>query len=422
MTKPAELSAPDLERAVLGACILRPEWLLELDVSEQDFASERHREIWNALLWLQAEGEPIDTLRVVDRLSSRGKLEFAGGHEYLLGLTDTIPGAKPPTKRLKELARLRTLRESALRMLKTVEDGDLEKAQAAAADMQIWSTDAVDTQIASAFDLALMVVQEISGESKQVLRVHPGLELFADAVGDLPVGSMTVIGAQNNVGKSSIALEMCAAIARRGVTCGYCSFEDPRSLVGERVLSMFAGISARRLERRQVSREDWSRISGACNTLQEIGDRFLISTRVSGTQLDACAIITRMAQRGAKLVVVDYLQTIRFAGKTQDKKNEVTEVFSAIKAHCARLGVALVLLSQLSRPPKGHEAREPTKHDLKESGDIEDAAENIVVAWRTEQDDFAPVHLKYVKGKSGGLGQQWTMQRSRETGRLEEVK
>lgn len=411
----------EFERKILGACILRPELVMELDVSEQDFYSDSHRLVWQSIVWLQAEGEPVDTLHVRERLVRLNKLQAIGGDEYLLGLTDTIPAGVPPTKRLRELTRLRTLRESAQRVLKVIDEGDLEKAQAAAAEMQVWSSDAVDTQIAPALDYAVLVVQELSGESKRVLRVHPGLELFAAAVGDLPVGSMTVIGAQNNVGKSSIALEMCAAIARRGVTCGYCSFEDPRSLVGERVLSMFAGISARRLERRQVSREDWSRISGACNTLQEIGDRFLISTRVSGTQLDACAIITRMAQRGAKLVVVDYLQTIRFAGKTQDKKNEVTEVFSAIKAHCARLGVALVLLSQLSRPPKGHEAREPTKHDLKESGDIEDAAENIVVAWRTEQDDFAPVHLKYVKGKSGGLGQQWTMQRSRETGRLEEV-
>lgn len=411
----------DLERAVLGSCVLLPDLLLDLSLTEEDFHAEKHRFIWAALLWLQAEGEGVDTVRLQERLSTVGKLQHVGGLDYLLELTDTIPVKNPPTRRLRELTKLRAILEHAQRLVRICADGDLEKALGAVTDLQAISAETSDVQVTSAMQCAALVLSELAGDSKRVLRVHPGLDKFEQAVGPLPVGSMTVIGAQNNVGKSSVSLEMCAAIADRNVVCGYASFEDPAVLVGSRLLSMFSGISSARLERRQIDRADWPRVTGAYKHLEDVGDRFLISSQVGGTHLDVCSLITRMAQRGAKLVIVDYLQTIEFAGGSDDRRNEVRKVASAIKKHAARVGVALVVLSQLSRPPKGQENREPTKHDLKESGDVEDAAENVVVMWRQEESDFAPIQMKLAKGKSGGIGQRWLMQRSRKTGRLVEI-
>lgn len=417
----AQLFDLELERRALGACILKPALLLELELTEDDFSSQAHKYTWQALQWLQAEGHGVDSVRLYERLSETKRLEAVGGNEYLLSLTDTIPEALPPTRRLRDLTRLRTLEESAKRLLRECATGDLSKAVAAAAETQLWATEAVDTQVVTALDCAITVIEELRGESKRVLRVNPGLEMFADAVGDLAVGSLTVIGAQQNVGKSSIALEMCAAVAARGVVAGYCSFEDPRVLVGTRWLSMFAGISSRRIERRAISHQDWQRLAQAGQSLQDLGDRLLVSTSVGGTQLDACAVMTRMAQRGAKLVVVDYLQAISSATREQDRRNEMRKVVQALKKQAARLDMALVLLSQLNRPPKGSENREPGKHDLKETGDLEDGAENIVMVWREQENDFAPIHLKLAKGKSGGLGQRWSMQRSEESGRLREL-
>lgn len=82
-----------------------------------------------------------------------------------------------------------------------------------------------------------------------------------------------------------------------------------------------------------------------------------------------------------------------------------------LKAHAARLGVALVIVSQLSRPKDKGEGYEPNKHDLKESGDLENGAEYVVLLWRSKDHDFAPVHLKLAKSKNGGIGNVWFMQR-----------
>jgi hypothetical protein len=90
-----------------------------------------------------------------------------------------------------------------------------------------------------------------------------------------------------------------------------------------------------------------------------------------------------------------------------------------LKAHAKRLGIALILLSQLTMPANGEAAREPTKHDLKESRDLTNAAEWVVVMWREDDNDGAEVHCKLAKSKNGNVGARWRVARVR--GKLVEV-
>jgi hypothetical protein len=105
-----ELPPHDLEaeKQVLGACLMRPELLRDLDVTTADFFGEAHRIVWRELQTLAAEGEPIDTLHLRARLVHVGKLAIVGD-DYLVGLTDTIP-VSPPIDILRKLSRQRALR------------------------------------------------------------------------------------------------------------------------------------------------------------------------------------------------------------------------------------------------------------------------------------------------------------------------
>lgn len=416
----SQLADLALERQALGACMLKPSLLLELPLAEHDFATDPHRKIWNALLHLHAEGEGVSTQLLYEYLAQRNQLNSVGGHDYLLELTDTIPEALPPTKRLRSLARLRTLQETARKLDAVCGEGDLERAMAAASELNVWATEARDTRIVSWHECGVRVLDSLTGESQRVLRVHPGLPQMADVIGHLAVGSLTVIGADTNVGKSSIAMEMMVHAAERTVKCGYVSREDPEALIGARALSMLSGISARRIEDGAVGDQDWQRLTHALTVLERYADRLLLDASVGGNELDVCAAMTRMAQAGVRLVVVDYVQTIELSGRREDRRIEVMKVASRIKAHGARLGQAVVLLSQLTIP-EGQENKEPRLHWLKESRDLANMAEKVIVAWRETPSEWAPVHLKYVKGKSGGLGQTWCMRRNEATGRLEEV-
>lgn len=420
-----ELFDEHLERYTLGACLLKPSLLLELPLADQDFGSAKHKLIWAALLHLYAEGEGVDTARLYERLASLGKAETVGGLSYLLGLTDVIPEALPPTRRLRELARLRTLRDAANDVLRALETGDYEKSLAAAADLQLWSTAAEDAAIMSAYDCTTRVHDSALDTSKRPMRVRTGLPRMRMVLGDLAIGSLTIIGADTNVGKSSIALELLLGTAMDpyGAAVGYISREDPEALVGARLLAMMSGVSSYRIEQNTLNKQgpDMPALAAAVESYRSLGDRFLLDLKVGGTELDVCAAMTRMAQRGVRLVVVDYAQAVELSGKAQDRRNEVSKVASRIKAHGSRVRQAVVLLSQLTIPQGAKPTDEPQKWWLKESRDLGNMAEHIVLAWREKESDTAELRLKYVKGKSGGIGQAWTMQRNGATGRLEEM-
>jgi replicative DNA helicase len=180
-------------------------------------------------------------------------------------------------------------------------------------------------------------------------------------------------------------------------------------------------VDGRDIHRGRIDAEQWGAIASAAESIRVGKETVLFSQCVGGTDVDACAAISRMSARGAKLIAVDYLGVLSAAGRAQDRRNELRVMLSRLKAHAGRCGVALVLVSQITRPTDKNPNKQPTKHDLKESGDLENGAELIIGLWRDEEHDHAPVRARILKSKIGGNGVEWMMQRSRHSGRLRVV-
>lgn len=220
-------------------------------------------------------------------------------------------------------------------------------------------------------------------------------------------GSCLVLGAGTNVGKSALAAEIMLAAAKDHTPTGIISMEDPEFITVSRLVATFAGTSPQTLMR---GAEPERRRQG-CLELIEYGESIFLSECLGGTEQHVMARMSVMAHRGARIVIVDYIGEIEASVHQQDRRNEVRWVMKRLKAHAERLGIALIVCSQLSRPKDHEPSREPTKYDLKEAGDLENAAEYIVLMWRLQEHDFAPVHLKLAKSKMGGNGRRWLMQR-----------
>ncbi len=87
--------APDLEEAVLGALMIEKDALTSVvDILKpQSFYKDAHREIYQAILDLFSDSEPIDLLTVTQKLRTLGKLELAGGPFYIATLTERVNSA-----------------------------------------------------------------------------------------------------------------------------------------------------------------------------------------------------------------------------------------------------------------------------------------------------------------------------------------
>jgi replicative DNA helicase len=413
-----------LERAMASEAVFGFAKYAALGLDLGDFESQQCRWVVQAAeqAW-ELDGEQgLDaTVRGLQRME---RLQAVGGRQ---GLMDMLAEAgAPDAARFRALARTRRLRAACLEAARSAEAGDAaaasQRLQEALADGEA----SCQVKVRTAAELGEIVFAGIADEAHgRVRRFFPGLERLRQAIGDLPAGSCTVVAADTNVGKSSFVLAMatgCAGLELDPVTFGLVSVEDPDEVTGTRLLGVYSGMSSRRIQRRAFHdrAEALARLSQGIGRMRSLGSRLLFADCSGGTEVDVCAARSQMAARGARIIAVDYLTEIESSVKQQDRRNEVRWVAKRLKVHAKRLGVALVLVSQIARPADKNPNSKPSKHSLKESGDVSNAAEVILLLWRESESDDAPIFVNVAKCKWGGVGDTWSMVRDRETGLLRE--
>lgn len=410
------LHDPELEWAVVAEALRRYDRFQTYGLAVEHFESARYRAVLAALAEAFESGEGTGLSPVARFLQRSGTLEKPVGGQRGLAEIAAGPGTGvvADAKRLRDQWRLRRLRDQALEAARLASSGDFTAALAAVQDAQQAALGSVGGKTMSAGELGRAAVQGIADKARG-RRMHPGLPLVRKYVGDLGVGSMLVVGGDSNVSKSSFVLEMLIA-ASKHQPVGLVSVEDPDDITGARLLSAFCRVSARNITRGNLDKDDLEAIKGGCSELDSLGSRLLYEDCMGGTDVDVCAAMSRMAARGAKIIAVDYIQEIDCSKKQQDRRNEIRWLGKRLKQHARNLGVALIVVSQLARPSDKQTGKRPTKHMLKESGDLTNQAEVILLLWRMEEKDDAPVIVTAVKIKHGGVGEEWRMQRMAELG------
>lgn len=383
-----------------------------LEASPADFASPLYRAIVSlaeATYEDHGQAGPNEQLaRALTRGADQDMLSAVMRQEALDTLLDPPLGSVPDADRLFRHRDARALKEGLQGALTALQEGRTGEALALVDEAREEAAGRLRGagQVRTARELVEMWVEHTMKRGDQP-GISPGLPKLKAAIGDLSPASVLVVGGATNVGKSSFILEMIIAAANDGTIAGLISVEDTLTLTTERLISALSGLSARSLH----MGHNFKRATEACMQIAAFGGRVLASECIGGDEQDVCARMTVMANRGAKLIVVDYIGEVQASIRQQDRRNEIRWLMKRLKAHAVRLGVALVVVSQLARPKDGETKRKPNKHSLKEAGDLENSAEFIVLLWREDEHDFAPINVELAKSKIGGVGKHWLMQR-----------
>ncbi len=384
-------------------------------LASDDFESAEHRAIYGAVAELLEDGEPVTMPHVLRRLQAGRavppKLAEALGlvveHSFprysdrsLLGQVKLIRAASR-TRKTRELGEEitrasaaedgeRVLQDAYERMLRLATEGENDEAE----DEGLYIEEAADR------------LRKVGEEDRALLRT---------GIGDLdvifPTGiaprTLTVVAALTSRGKTTLALQVADRLAlevmlraRRGLV-RFLSLEMGRVELHRRRLIALTGIPMECwLGRMPLPVNAEGKLADAVRELKARP----IAVRYAGTM--TLAAIKALARkdantRGLALLVVDYLQLVELGGRkgSESRTQEVTAVAYGLKAIAMDHDAPVLAVAQLNRAAEGNQT--PKLSDLRESGGIEQAADNVLFVYQHPKDELDVVRLRVGKQRNG---------------------
>lgn len=226
--------------------------------------------------------------------------------------------------------------------------------------------------------------------------VKTGFYKLDDCLGGLEGGDITIIGARPGVGKSAIVTQIIGQMAKKGYRVGYFNLEMNESQVYERFVSRLAELSLTRVRRAKSFLGGEEEAFNKANE-EMAGYDVIISTGSKSVS----EVKAESRHQRFDVIVIDYLQLIKADRRYANRASEVGDISKSIKWLASELHVPIILLSQLNRVSESKETKEPTMAELRESGDIEQDASNIILIWNVSDKNRSFKGLKVEKQRQG---------------------
>lgn len=399
--------SPEAEVAVLGSILIDSEALdlVAPIVKSEDFLDERNRTIFRVMKDI---GEGVDQLTLAAELQRRGKVDEAGGLAYLsrlVGDTPTSVNAEHYARIVAHTSYQRRLIEVAGKLAQIGYKGGTAPAALYGEAQGILSKMAPDDAggvVGPDEHAEAMLAMLCKRRDRESEGVPFGYRELDNLSGQMWPGDLVLVGARPSVGKSQFLLEVALHNANLGRSVLFASAEMSLDQLMERELCMEAGLDMRRLRRGELSDNEWGQAQAVVAKVADMPLHFL-----SGKLTVSC--IAQKANylkngKGLGLVVVDYVQLLhdrRDSGAGDTLRERVGFISGSLKAIATDCQVPVIAASQFNRAVEARDGHLPMLADLKESGDLEQDADMILLLHRPELYEQKPDNAGVLMTKVG---------------------
>jgi len=404
----------EAERSILGAMLLDRDAVIAVVefLRGEHFYDDKHRDIFESMLDLYQEREPIDVVTVTERLKSKKKLTGVGGKDFLAELVNGVPTAAHAAHYaavVRDAYTKRQLISAATNIIEMAFDPGGEVKQI------------LDTSEQRVFGLSQQHLRQVFVPVKDILTesfdrldelhkspdslrgVPTGFSDLDNVLAGLQRSNLLILAARPGVGKTALALNVAANAAfKYKLPVGMFSLEMSKEELIDRLLVSQAEIDAWKLKTGRLDEDEFSKLSDAMGELYEtplyIDDTpgmSILEMRTKARRLQA--------EHGLSLVIVDYLQLARPSKGSDSRVQEVSEISQGLKNLARELKVPVLALAQLSRQVEQRGVKRPQLSDLRESGSIEQDADVVMFLWRENDDDLENINLDIAKHRNGAL-------------------
>mgnify|MGYP003112870661 FL=1 len=377
-------------------------------ITADDFYSARNRFAFEAMQRLADFGKPLDEIHLCEALKASNTLDEIGGISGLIELMNastTEPQAIQYANLVQEKSNLRKLiRECRIAQEKATSEGHEFQDIRSSLEGSILEIDSRDSLGFSVKDSVDSIVSDIelmqSGEYKPDV-VKTNLNRLDDYLGNggIAAGEVLTLAAPTSCGKSALALYISArTMIDQGTPTAYFSFEMPQKQLMKRMVQSVSGVNIRSIEQGYAKPKDIEAFNQATEKIKELP--LYTSHSVKGVSDLASQARYLVRKKGVKLIVIDYLQLIGFDARLS-KAEGIAGISHKIKQIALDLNVSVILLAQVNREGAKRETG-LSLYDLKDSGDIENDADVVLLMW-PHKGDVESSKDKDHKGSYTGL-------------------
>ncbi len=408
----------EAEESVLGAVLLDSEAANAVmdKLESADFYVPAHQAIYEAIVNLYNQNQPIDAVTVSDALRRAEELDRIGGINYLTRLLDSVPTASNVDYYagiVEEHALRRRLMRAGAKVGELAMATDTEIArvldEAESTVLQV-----AQKRIGSGleplgplFTPTLEAIEEREANDSELTGVSTGFRDLDRKLAGLQRANLVVVAARPSMGKSALALNIAANIAMQSGPVAIFSLEMSREEIVQRLLCSVGRVDSMKLRTGQLG-PLWDKVVGAASRMYKAPIYVDDASNVTVTDIRAkCRRLKR--QHGLELVVVDYLQLMQ-GNNRENRQQEIAEISRSLKNLARELAVPIIAVSQLNRGLETRTDKRPQLGDLRESGAIEQDADVVMFIYRheyyepTDIDSKGMAEVNIAKHRSGSTG------------------
>lgn len=365
------------------------------ELTSEDFTDIRFRYIFDVLLELYGKGMSMDISTVGAVLENRDLLSTVGGISFLSALLDQYV-SKEGVEETAKILRDKTNARNIIKKFRELEDNYFKNSYEDDNSF-LGNTESEITSITSNRRVSGFTnLSEIGNVLRNNIRISKenstglvGLDTGYPYLNKITLGfgkgEMIIIAARPSVGKTALGVNIAFNVASKTKTPVLIfSIEMSPESLGARILAGKSNVDMSKILTGKVTEKDLVKIDEGIKEMQSV-PLFIDQT----PNIKIGELVTKSRKFKAEnpklsMILIDYIGLISVERKYESKRVEVGYISHELKALAKELQIPVVVISQLSRKNEARPGKRPEMSDLRESGDIEQDADKILLLYRED--------------------------------------
>lgn len=381
----------EIEKYIIGCLIIDKQDEIHT-ISEFDFYSENYKTLFKIMKWMGETNKEIDYLAlthwadkkinnsieiITECVNCANTTTLFNTHFVNLKALST---KRQMQRKLQEAINL--LNETQKELSEDIKNDILEKIS----EVQTPTNDNAYMNLCNILQNTTKKLEEES-KAQNDLKLFTGFKKLDNITAGLHEQELTIIAARPGVGKTALALNLLINLAKRGNNCLFISREMSSNQISKRLVSIVTGIDSNKMRiPKALKYEDWNIINNASTLINKMQGKIYIDDTTYHVQGIRSQVRSLYNKKQCDILFVDYLGLVKTLKRCESHRIEIEDVSWNLKHISKEFNIPVIVLCQLNRMAE-HSNEEPQLHHLRESGAIEQDADNVLMIYQPDETD-----------------------------------